>query len=477
MTPFETFLFYDSRRRSENACPADAMTILKVSGKLDYPRFRSAILDVSARHFVARHPVDLYEDGIIEWSKTEKSPEIHYFRGKATSETIPSATINILQEPGIRFWIYDEPEMECAEIWYHFHHVTTDALGSFLFLNEILSCYAGISLPETPVFTEKEIRTLADVRPTFRLSFCACRQVLAYFVDCLNPFHLRPLELRDPCADGSSQFPSLIREENQRKTPIMPALFHTFKRDFTRKLRDYARNEGVSMNNLLLSTAFCATARLETETLHPVTWNPFFWFRWQKSIQIAVPVSLRKAPLDGMSLRNIVSVMFLAEPVKWRKSRENFLHHIHRKMTYFRCHLRAEFLLLELKWLCALRLGRDRRWGMKRFLARKTPLATLVVSNLGILLKFSTLPRTKEGKIQAGTLCVEEIQLVSPRTTDAALTVAVGTYAERLHLGLHPDPRRLSDDATRRFLALWIEELETLVGQSFFSENFPENGI
>ncbi len=465
MMPFETFLFYDSRRRSENACPADAVTILKVSGKLDYPRFRSAILDVSARNFVARHSIDLYEDGIIEWSETEKYPEIHYFQGKPTAETVPSTTIDILHEPGIRFWIYDEPEMERAEIWYHFHHVTTDALGSFLFLNEILSCYAGIPLPETSIFTEKEIRTFADVRPTFRLSLCACRQVLAYLVDCLNPFRFRPLELRDPCADGSSQFPSLILEENQHETSIMPALFHTFERNFTRKLRDYARKEGVSVNNLLLSTAFCATARLETETLHPVTWKHFFRFRRRNSIQIAVPVSLRKAPLDGMSLRNVVSVIFLAEPVKLRKSRENFLRHIHRKMMYFRCHLRAELLLLELKWLCALRLGRDRRWGMKKFLARKTPLATLVVSNLGILLNFSTLPRTKEGKIQAGTLCVEEIQLVSPRTTDAALTVAVGTYAERLHLGLHPDSQRLSDEATRRFLALWIEELETLVGR------------
>ncbi|MDO4628008.1 MAG: WS/DGAT domain-containing protein [Planctomycetia bacterium] len=218
---------------------------------------------------------------------------------------------------------------------------------------------------------------------------------------------------------------------------------------------------------------------MKTETRYPVTQKgifrffpisrffslPFFSYRRRNSIQIAVPVSLRKAPMDGMPLRNIVSVMFLAEPVKIRKSREDFLRHIHRKMTYFRHHFRAELLLLELKWLCALRLGRDRRWGMRRFISRKTPLATLVVSNLGILLNFSTLPRTEEGKILAGTLCVEEIQLVSPRTTDAALTVAVGTYANRLHFGLHPDPCRLSDEATRRFLALWIEELEALVGR------------
>ncbi len=466
MMPFETFLFYDSRRTPASTCPADALTILKVSGKLDYPRFRSAILDASAKNFAARRPVDFHENGIIEWSETENLPEIHYFQGKPTSQTAPTAPINILREPGIRFWIYDEPEKERAEIWYHFHHVATDALGSFLFLDEILSRYAGIKLPETPVFTEEDVTAAANIHATFPLSRCACRQVLAYFTNFLNPFRLTPLELRDPCADGNTQFPSLIQDENhEHETPIMPALFHTFERDFTRKLRNYARKEGVSMNNLLLSTAFCATARLETETLHPAPRKHFFRFCRRNSIQIAVPISLRKAPLDRMPLRNIVSVIFLAEPMKLWKSREKFLRRIHRKMTYFRRHLRAELLLLELKWLCALRLGRDRRWGMRRFINRKTPLATLVVSNLGVLLNFSTLPRTEEGKIQTGTLCIEEIQLVSPRTTDAALTVAVGTYANRLHFGIHPDPRRLSDDAPRRFLALWIEELETLVGR------------
>ncbi|MDO4628007.1 MAG: hypothetical protein Q4C70_02360 [Planctomycetia bacterium] len=309
MTPFETFLFYDSCRRPENVCPADALTILKVSGKLDYPRFRSAILDASAKNFAACHVVDFYENGIIEWSETEKWPEIHYFQGKPTSETVPRATINVLRESGIRFWIYDEPEKERAEIWYHFHHVTTDALGSFLFLNEILLRYAGATLPKTPVFTEKDVTAAANIHATFPLSCCACRQILAYFTDFLNPFRLTPLELRDSRADGTSQLPSLIQEgkweatllavqnpvtsrtsvtsasveheipqnpvtsrtsvtsasvgrDTSPSSPIMPALFHTFKEDFTRMLRYFARKNGVSFNNLVISAVFRVTARM-----------------------------------------------------------------------------------------------------------------------------------------------------------------------------------------------------------------------
>ena len=119
--------------------------------------------------------------------------------------------------------------------------------------------------------------------------------------------------------------------------------------------------------------------------------------------------------------------------------------------------LRADLLIQELKWLCAWRWRGDRRGGMKWFVRRKTPLATLVVSNLGVLFRDSRFPRTPDGRLQIGSLTLDRVEQISPRTTDAAITLALGTYAGRLHFGLNWDPKRVDREEARRFLDFLTE--------------------
>ena len=58
-------------------------------------------------------------------------------------------------------------------------------------------------------------------------------------------------------------------------------------------------------------------------------------------------------------------------------------------------------------------------------------------------------------------MILERVEQASPRTTNAALTIAAGTYAGRLHLGINHDPGRISDDTVHLFLRLMIEELKS----------------
>ena len=94
---------------------------------------------------------------------------------------------------------------------------------------------------------------------------------------------------------------------------------------------------------------------------------------------------------------------------------------------------------------------------MKWFVRRKTPLATLVVSNLGVLFRESRFPRTSDDRLKIGSLTLDRVELISPRTTDAAITLALGTYAGRLHFGLNWDPKRVDRDEARRFLDFLTE--------------------
>ncbi|MDO4424578.1 MAG: hypothetical protein Q4D17_02285 [Planctomycetia bacterium] len=455
MTPFEDLLFFDSQRA---ASPADALTILHFSGHLDFSRLENAIREIAKIFCVAGRIAVLEKNGTLDWSKEEFPIQIHHFLGKPTSENLPDSFISILEEPGIRFWIYEQPEEEKTQIWFQFHHLTTDALGSFLFLNRIFELYSEVGEKSLVCPQESEFRLECQPRMDAELKKNAFQQVFSYLVGQLNIFKKRSLEFceRPESTIGKKVIPSLILPKEQEKKDVfsatMPVLFQTFSHEETRRFLDIAHREGVSLNDLLLAAAFLACARV---------WKKSFGRLPQRPVLVAVPVSLRKGKFQKIPLRNLVSVVFLMEKLKKLPERRLFLQRIHQGMRNNSMKRKAELLLLELKWLCALRLRGDHRWGMKRFCRKEMLRTSFVFSNLGILFRSSELPRTSEGKLKIGSMILERVEQASPRTTNAALTIAAGTYAGRLHLGINHDPGRISDDTVHLFLRLMIEELKS----------------
>lgn len=473
MIPFEDFLFFDSE---VHGIPADAMTLCRFSGRLDRERLEKAIHETAERSQIGERCAVCRRNGTLDWSEKEIPVGIRYFHGAPTPETLPDSAISITRESGLRFWIYDEPEEDRFQLWFQFHHLTTDALGSFLFLDEIFERYAGLAVSHADVPDGNGIA--AALCPEF--SGVLRKTVWKQLGTALGSFLCRgrftsamPLELRENAANGKTQIPGLISSRNASDAGAeteLPVLFHAFSRQETQEFLGAARAEGVSLNDLLLASVFRAAWRLQ-ENFSPKT--------KRKAVQIAIPVSLRK-PSQNFPLRNLVSVVFLTENLRnWRsryfhsgtvsrnaknvsetEQSRRFLHEIRGQMLRSHAEKRAELLLLELKWLCALRFGGDHRWGMKWFLRRKTPLATLVFSNLGVLFRDSRLPRTEDGRLCVGNLTLDEIRLASPRTVDAALTIALGTYAGRMTFGINHDPKRLTDESVRLFEHFLIGEIQ-----------------
>lgn len=454
MTPFEDLLFFDSLRAES---PADALTILHFSGSLDLPRLKSAIQEAAIRSRFAGRTAKLENNGVLNWSEKELPIQIRHFFGAPTSENLPDSFISIQEEPGIRFWIYEDPEELKAQIWFQFHHLTTDALGSFLFLNQIFEIYAGQknAYPEIP--DESEFQAACRPQMDAELKKNAVRQVFRYLIGILNIFQKRPLEFAPSYALSrwETQIPSLIlpkeQEKNKTHSASMPTLFQTFSREETQTFLAVAHRERVSLNDLLLATAFLAYAKV---------WKEHSGIAPQNPVLAAIPINLRKGKFQKIPLRNLVSVLFLSEPLTKIPDRTTFLQKIHQGMKNNLAKRNAELLILELKWLCALRMHGDHRWGMKRFCRKEMLRTSFVFSNLGVLFQFSELPRTEEGKLKIGAMILERVEQSSPRTTNAALTIAVGTYSGQLHFGVNHDPKRISDHSVRRFLQLMLEELK-----------------
>ena len=426
MTPFEDFLFYDAGREVGPESLADAVTILHFSGQPDFLRLERAISEAARHHSTARSTVSVHADGSLEWTGSQS--EVPLVRSESLS--LPLPPLEIQKEPGLKFWFCASPDSDGFQLWFQFHHAATDALGSFRFLEEIFERYAA-EMPEAPADLEAEfptdveldVRQAVKPRVTFGLVCAAVWQIVTF------PFRRKPREIRHA-------------EKNSAESRQEP-LFRTLTREETRKRLNAAHEQGVSLNDQILAAAFRAVEDLQADG---------------RPIQIAVPVNTRSGRFLKMPLRNLVSVVFLrASRQKLRRSDARLLGWIHRQMAPKRKELRADLLLQELKWLCAWRWHGDHRWGMKWFVRRKTPLATLVVSNLGVLFRDSRLPRTPDGRLQIGALTLDRVEQVSPRTTDAAITLALGTYAGRLHFGLNWDPDRVDRQDAQRFLDFLTE--------------------
>ncbi|MCR5163309.1 MAG: hypothetical protein K6C40_04745 [Thermoguttaceae bacterium] len=426
MTPFEDFLFYDAQRKAGPESLADAVTILHFSGRPDFSRLERAISAAACHHPTARSLVSVHANGTLDW--TGPQSEIPLLRRESLA--LPLPLLQIQKEPGVKFWFCDSPDSEGFQLWFQFHHVATDALGSFRFLEEIFERYAA-GTPETPADLEAEFPTDAELdvrqavnpRVTFALVCAAVWQIVAF------PFRRKPREIRH-----SGKTPA--------ESPREP-LFRTLTREETRKRLDAAHGQGVSLNDQILAAAFRAVENLQPDG---------------RPIQIAVPVNTRSGRFLKMPLRNLVSVVFLrASRRMLRGTNARLLGWIHRQMAPKRKELWADLLIQELKWLCAWRWRGDHRGGMKWFVRRKTPLATLVVSNLGVLFRDARLPKTPDGRLQIGSLTLDRVEQVSPRTTDAAITLALGTYAGRLHYGLNWDPDRVDREEAQRFLDFLTE--------------------
>ncbi len=467
MTPFEDFLFFDSLRTES---PADALTILHFSGRLDLPRFKNAIREAAKRSRFAERTANLEKNSALNWSEKELPIQIHHFSGTPVPENLPNSFISILEEPGVRFWIYERPQEEKTQIWFQFHHLTTDALGSFLFLDKIFEIYAGRSnaYPEIP--DETEFQAACQPKIDAELKKNAIRHVFLYLLGLLNIFQKRPLEFYQKSALNcrETKIQSLIspkeKKINKAFSASMPVIFQTFNREETQTFRTIAHHEKVSLNDLLLAAVFQAYAKV---------WKKLSGTTLKNPILAAIPINLRKEKFQKIPLRNLVSVLFLTERLPETPDRKMFLQRIHQKMRKNLLKRNAELLLLELKWLCALRLHGDHRWGMKWFCRKEMFRASFVFSNLGVLFQFSELPQTEDGKLKVGNMILEKVEQASPRTTNAALTIAVGTYAGQLHFGVNHDPKRIADDSARLFLRLLIDELRNY-GESFLRKEEHE---
>jgi hypothetical protein len=77
-------------------------------------------------------------------------------------------------------------------------------------------------------------------------------------------------------------------------------------------------------------------------------------------------------------------------------------------------------------------------------------------SNLGPVLNRCSLP-SRDGRLVCGNVVLDSIDFVIPRRPFVDVSSCVYTYAGRLHVLLHPDPRVLSEQDSSEMLQAYVQ--------------------
>ncbi|HEX3315091.1 MAG TPA: hypothetical protein VHR72_09390, partial [Gemmataceae bacterium] len=166
------------------------------------------------------------------------------------------------------------------------------------------------------------------------------------------------------------------------------------------------------------------------------------WFR------IVVPVNMRDVGDRRMPAANRVSMAFLDRQVPDSQDEERLLSEILEEMRIVKRDVRATRLLLVLgvlQWFPGI---------LAKGLRRRRPWATALLTNVGAALSNCHLPR-EDGKLLVGAMTLEAVDMVPIIRACEPISFAVSTYAGRLTLGMHFDPRTVRATDAEAMLALY----------------------
>ena len=372
-------------------------------------------------------PVD-HPQPVIEWM------------AKPPGEVLPPAQrIDLTAEIGIRFQVLLGGA--ASTLILQFHHATCDGIGIFQFLHDLLVAYApsvGRS-PNAAEVTTPALKSLAR-RRTFELTMAERLRMLPLQI--MNLWRARQFLHRLPTA----LIPYPAQPHDSPAYGSYPAtLSARLTAEETAALRRMAKQLGVTMNDLLLRDTFLACDE------------------WRKSrgshrsgdcLRMAVPINLRKAHDRPGSAANVVSILMLDRGDADFEEPSRFLSGIHAEMD------RAKRRQMGFTFPLATELCRHLPGGLRKHLWAKKCLTSTFLSNLGVMYEHSPL-KDRSGLLVAGDMTLEMLELLPPLRPYISAGFAAGTYAQRLWIALHYDPRASTQAQAQALMAIFLRRVQS----------------
>jgi hypothetical protein len=432
LTPFEYYYWCDDRPDYPTTFPVE----LTFSGKLEPEPFSRALATVVARHPLLTALVRREGRSAPLWVEgDDQPPTVDWAGGDIPISHPQGEQIDLSRAPGLRVWVRQtEPT---TRVLLQFHHVCCDGLGSLRVIEELLLAYhehvagrnpASVLTPLEP----QRLRGRGDFgeggpgRPSLRDLWVGARGWARLLTQ-------SPAPLAVPAAEGP----------DESRLPFLGFLVHACDAATTRRLRVVASSLGGTLNDLLLRDLF--QVLLQWNTRYDGPGNP--WFR------INMPATLRTREDALAPVANALGFTFLTRRARDCSRRCELFESIRRETETIRQFRLGLYFLGGLAM--AMRLPGAIPWVLRR----NRSFATIVLSNLGKVLRRTDLPR-RDGRLICGEAMLQRITGVPPIRPWTRAAIAVLSYGDETTVNLRCDPHVFSAAQARRFLAEYVAELD-----------------
>jgi NRPS condensation-like uncharacterized protein len=430
LSAFEEYMLADDRP----AYPMSFFIRAEFSGRLNRAEFGGALKRVAMRHPLLAAVVDSQRRRPV-WAEADGIEiPIHWSDAPGNSDFPHAQPIDLHCMPGLT--IHVRTEGERVEMFFQFHHACCDAVAAVRFIDEVLLAYGSrlAPRPDLPGFSALDERGLR----------------------CRNKFKLPPGQWLQTMPRQLRALRGVRRFLMHRPVPVTPydpaceapgppggfptACYHQFDVAETESVVAAAKTCCVTVNDLMVRDLYLALDawRQENDVGKDRDW-----------LRISVPINLRLESDDKLPAANVVTMVFLDRRRRDFQDPDSLLGGIHEELSRIKRWRLGYVFLLSLK---------ATRWlpgGLARATRPQRCMSTCVLSNLGRLFEDSPNER-RDGRIAAGDLLLERIDLLPPIRPHTCASFALTTYAGQLSFALHYDPSALTNGQARNLLDLYV---------------------
>ena len=254
VTSFEQYMLEDDRK----SFPMTFTIQLRFRGVVDRDLFEAAVDEAVSRHPLLGATVEYERGHPARWvAAAEARPPIIEVAADDRFTYPKSEYLDLGKETGLRIWIRQQEET--VELRIQFHHACCDGIGAYRFVEDLFCAYHRRceGAPESEdVFRPLDPARLAK-RDTFGLSFWRAMVRLPAetwgIVVGLCKFYLQtPVRLTTP---------ELPMESSQPHEELLEFPEDSFSAAQAKQLREAAKADGVTLNDLLLSELLVSVQR------------------------------------------------------------------------------------------------------------------------------------------------------------------------------------------------------------------------
>lgn len=425
--------------------PMTFMLRFCLEGHVQADSLIAAVNDALARHPLLHSTIAPREGRLCWFYRPDLFAPIDLNKEHWLPESPWTKPLNLTRETGLRVWGETGPNETTVTLL--FHHACCDGIGASQFLEDIAVAYARRVLPESEW---PEARPLEQSRLRTRLEaegrrVAALEGSLLHRIRVITWHIVRYWGQRTEPLKAKSAAPGLTTGRRTVDTGILSGVI---EKPVFRKLREYAKDSGVMLNDILVRDLMQTLASYNDASGGKLS---------RGRICILVPTSLRGPGDDQLPATNVVSYVFLSRSRRELRSLPTTLKTLNDEMAFVH-QVQGGWLFIEVLNVLA-RLPSILRWPVRR--SRATCMSTSVLSHLGNLLNsIGGRLGTVNGLVRVGNVVMKSVECVPPLRRQTNAAVATYVFNGQLVVSMRTDPYTFNAAESQSLLQQFLERLK-----------------